>query len=75
MLFFILLFGFSSLSFAETIGSSNPENPVRRETNTVGSHQYGERKRVVKPAPPSPQPIIVIPVDNNMIKPNSATNK
>ena len=75
MLFFILLFGFSSLAIADTIGSSNADNPTKANTNTVGSHQYGERRRVVKPAPPPPQTVIVVPTGNSSIKPNSSGTK
>ena len=75
MLFFILLLGFSSLAAAESIESSSGENPAKTETNTVGSHQYGERKRVVKPAPPPPQTVIVVPADKNLLRPNNLNTK
>lgn len=75
MLLFILLFGFSSLASADIIGSSSGENPAKTETNTVGSHQYGERRHVVKPASPPPQTVIVVPADKNLIKPNNLNTK
>ena len=75
MLFFILFFGFSSLTIADTISSGNADNPAKAETNTVGSHQYGERRRVVKPAAPPPQTVIVVPANNNSIKPNNSGTK
>ncbi len=75
MLLWILLFGFSFSATADTINSDNVKNPPKPEVNVIGSHQYGERKRVVKPAAEPPQPVIVVPYNNNVVKSNKPAEK
>lgn len=75
MLLWIMIFGFSFSASADTISSGDAKNASKPEANTIGSHQYGERRRVVKPAADPPQPVIVVPYENQTIKSNKPAEK
>lgn len=52
-----------ALAHAETISSQGQQGSP--DQNTTRSDPYGRRPKVVKPSPPPPTPLIVVPVNPN----------